>query len=382
VLHKLIVFSLATVVLAASASAAADAAARRSAQQLFPGVIYERQVQFTRRGPVVLHVITAPRPTGAYSLEPVLSNGVVSGREPLTAIQRRLAAAAAVAGVNGDFFYADGRPSGIVMQDGVLHSFPYPGRSSLGIDANGNLRVATVAVVPTWNGRGQRRPLGGLNRPPSANGVTLFTPAWGRATPVMPGSVEAVVGAFPPTAPNVELAGTITALRQGGGTPIPAGGAVLVARGNGARFLAAEAPVGTQLGARIVLPADWGAVDAIGGGPVLVRGGRAVFRAREAFPPLFLATRQARTAVAQRADGRIALVAVDGGRLGVSTGLSNFELAQALVRLGAVTGYALAGGSSTVMAGNGRLLSRPRRGEPALADALMLLYRSARVAHA
>ena len=110
---------------------------------------------------------------------------------------------------------------------------------------------------------------------------------------------------------------------------------------------------------------------------MLVRNGRALFRAREEFPALQLATRQPRTAVAQRADGRILLVAVDGGRLGYSTGLSNFELAQALVRLGAVTGFALAGGRATTMASEGRLLNRPsgRSGETPLANALLLIYR-------
>ena len=34
--------------------------------QLAPGVTYERQVQLTRRGPLVLHTITAPKPTGNF----------------------------------------------------------------------------------------------------------------------------------------------------------------------------------------------------------------------------------------------------------------------------------------------------------------------------
>jgi hypothetical protein len=266
------------------------------------------------------------------------------------------------------------------MVDGVLQSSPRPDRASLGIDASGNLQVARVALVPTWNGTGQRRPLGGLNRSPGRNGVTLFTPAWGGSTPPASDTVEAVLVSFPPTAANTELSGRVTELRRGGGTRIPPGGAVLVARGTQAAVLTAEAPVGTQVGARLVLSRWDGIVDAIGGGPVLVRNGRAVFRAREEFPALQLVTRQARTAVAQRADGRILLVAVDGGRLGYSTGLSNFELAQALVRLGAVTGFGLGGGTATTMASEGRLLNRPssRRGETPLANALLLVYRAGR----
>src|SRR5438046_1218594 len=45
---------------------------------LAPGITYERQVEFTPHGPVVLHVITAPKPDGSlYRLLPVLSNNAI-----------------------------------------------------------------------------------------------------------------------------------------------------------------------------------------------------------------------------------------------------------------------------------------------------------------
>ena len=64
--------------------------------------------------------------------------------------------------------------------------------------------------------------------------------------------------------------------------------------------------------------------------------------------------RAPRSAVGQLADGRIVLVAVDGRQPGYSVGMTNFELAQTLVRLGAVTAMALDGGGSTTMAFDGR----------------------------
>ena len=42
---------------------------------LMPGVTYTKRVQFTPHGPVVLNVVTAPKPGGLYSLAPVLTNG-------------------------------------------------------------------------------------------------------------------------------------------------------------------------------------------------------------------------------------------------------------------------------------------------------------------
>ena len=352
----------------------ATSAAAGQRQKLMPGVTYEKQVQFTRRGPVVLHVVTAPKPTGQYQLEPALSNSVIAARERLTAIERRLGAP--VVGLSGDFSYTDGRPYGIVIQGGVLHSGPLATRSSLGIDASGNLVIGKVAMSATWNGTGQRRPLV-LNKPPAANGVSLYTPAWGGVTPTASDTVEAVVTGLPPTRPNTELSGKVSEIRRGSG-PVPAGGAVLVARGTATQQLATEAPVGTTVGVRLPLKPDWtSVVDAIGGGPVLVRDGRAVFRAREAFGATVLAVRQARAAVGQRADGRLLLVAADGGRVGYSVGLSNYDLARALVRLGAVTGFALAPGPGAALASDGVLLSRQSKGgERILADAILLRYRS------
>ena len=70
---------------------------------------------------------------------------------------------------------------------------------------------------------------------------------------------------------------------------------------------------------------------ASGGGPVLVRAGKPVFRANEQFTPDQLLARTARTAVGQLADGRLLLVTVDGAQPGYSAGVTNFELALELV---------------------------------------------------
>src|SRR6185437_957816 len=88
---------------------------------LMPGVTYERGVQFTPHGPVVIHVITSPRPTGLWGIHPVIANGVIQGRRTVTQMQKAISVDATVAGTNGDLFtWTDGHPSGIVLQAGVL----------------------------------------------------------------------------------------------------------------------------------------------------------------------------------------------------------------------------------------------------------------------
>lgn len=356
------------------------APARAATQVLMPNVSYSRTVQFTAHGPVVLNLVTAPRPGGLYQLRPLLSNGTILGKERVTDMQKDASDSATVVGVNGDLFnFKDGHPSGMLMQNRVLESPPYRFRSSVGIGPDGKLSVQRVSFFGYWQGLGQRRPLTGLNQPPRGDGTSLFTPAWGASTPRIPGVVEAVLQQFPPAVPGGELTGTVAFQRGGGGTPIPRNGAVLLARGSQVPKLQQEAPGGTPVTTRVILSPDWlasGVTDALGGGPVIVRNGKAVWTAGEDFLPTQLGPRNPRTAVGQRRDGKIILLAVDGRRRGSSVGMTNWELAQAMVRLGAVTASALDAGGSTTMAFDGKLLNRPSDpgGERPVAETLAVLY--------
>jgi hypothetical protein len=183
VLRKLLI--AAALVLAFAAPAAAQKVT------LMPGVTYERGVQFTPHGPVALHIVTGPKPNGLYALRPVLSNEAIEGRERVTGMQKRLSPHATMVGVNGDLFHWEtGRPSGVLMRDGVVESPPYGERSSVGVSADGVLDIRRVEFFGTWRGLGQRRAVNDMNEPPGANGVSLFTPSYGPATPAVPGGVD------------------------------------------------------------------------------------------------------------------------------------------------------------------------------------------------
>ena len=362
-----------------AAVAAAPASAQAPLKQtLLPGVTYERAVQFTPHGPVALHVVTGPRPTGLYTLQPVLSNETISGTERVTSMQRRLSSTATMVGVNGDMFnWSSGRPSGVLIRNGIVDNPPYGDRSSVGITPDGAIDVRRVEFFGTWKGLGQRRSLSDMNQLPGANGISLFTPSYGAATPAIAGGVAAVIQPLPPATPNTDLAGPVVQLTPAGTVPIPPDGAVLVARGTSAQRLTEEAFVGTPVALRIIFRPEWtGIANAIGGGPVIVRDRGPVFRALEAFTSTQLLPRNPRTAIGQLADGRIIMVATDGRRAGYSVGVTNFELAQTMVRLGAVTASALDAGGSTTLAFDGQLLNRPSDagGERAVATSLQLMY--------
>jgi hypothetical protein len=356
----------------------APAASAARGQVLAPGIAYEKRLEFTRHGPVVLHVLTAPKPGGLYSLEPVLSNGVIPGRETVSQMQRRLSPTTTAAGINGDFADAAGSPNGTFLENGVYKSRPNEGRASIGIDNLGNLVVQRFGLLSTWQGSNQRRALVGINRTPGPNGVTIYTPSWGAVTPPATGTIESIVIPFPALTAGGELRGQVVQVNaSGGGTPIPANGAVLVGRGGMGSRLAQEAGPGVNVNVRLVPHPPWTAPvdDAIGGGPQLVRNGQPLFRAAEEFSTEVLSLRQARAAIGQRRDGTIVMVAVDGDLGGYSVGMTNFELAQALVRLGCPTAAALEGGPATAMAFDGTLLSRPSAGaERPVSEGLFVLY--------
>lgn len=339
--------------LAAVVPAVAHAATPVRGQTLMPNVVYSRQVDFTAHGPVVEHIIVAPRPTGLYSLTTLLSNNAVQGTERLTSMEKRASGDATVAGITGG--------TGMVLRGGVLDVAPADGRSSVGIDTDGTLHVDRVALAGTWQGSGQRRILG-INEAPRANRTTLYTRNWGARTPAESGGAYAVLQPFPASAPNTPLTATVTGYLPGGNQPIPADGAVLAARGSQAGFLTAEAPVGSKVTVVLTLTPPWANVpDGLGGGPLIVRNGKPVYRAFENFDSQQLAFRGARSGVGQTADGHIVMVVADGKQPGYSTGLTNFELALTMMRLGCVTASALASGPTATTAFDGKLLDRPTR---------------------
>jgi len=384
VLRKLLLTAALAALLVSAVASAATGSQRRSSQEtvststLMPGVTYTREVDFTSRGPIVLDVVTAPKPDGTvYSLVPALSNDSLRGTEKLTQLETRVSGGATTVAIDGDYFdRRTGAPNGILLQNGVLESAPAGGRSSLGIAANGALTTARVGLAGTWQGSGQRRPLV-LNTPARKGKFTLYTPAYGTATPSETGVVEAAIASFPPARPGVTLNGTVTQVVSGGPTRIPPGGAVLVARGSASTAqLTAEAPPGQQVEARLSLSPDWsGLASAIGGGPLLVKDGKPVFHASESFDSRRLNSRQPRGAIGQLPDGRILLVGVEGTNPAYSIGMSSYELAVALSRLGAATAFGLGSGPAAGIAFDSKLLTRPPNGtEAKLSDALVLSY--------
>jgi Phosphodiester glycosidase len=344
---------------------------------LFPGVTYTREVTWRAGGPLVLHVLRGPRPGGLYHLKPVLSGETVSGVETVTQMQRRYSARATVAGVNGDYFsLPSGHPNSLLVRKNVLLSRPLAQRSSMGIGLDGLLRVSRVRFSGTWTVEGlAAHPLSELNRPLRRPGAALFTSSWGARTPASRRVVEVVLPRITVVRPNAQAGGIVLRRRLGGGHPIPPGGAVLQLRGSWWIASMREAKPGRKVAFEVRLDPWWSDVrDAIGGGPVLVQDGVPVANASEAFTSYQLDPRHPRTAVGQLANGRVIMVVVDG-RSPASWGLTNWQMALELARLGAVRAMGFDGGGSSTIAFDRQVLNAPSDGrERLVGDALLLFY--------
>ncbi len=346
--------------------------------QMMPGVTYDRILQWTPSGPMVLYAITAPKPGGLYSLTPLLSNGTIVGRETVSAMQRDVSSQMTTIGVNGDFFsWHGGWPSGLLMRGGVVEHQSALGRAAVGVDADGVLHVDRVPWYGRWHAADVTwQPVSQLNEPPRANAIALFTPVWGAKTPATKG-VTVVLGGFPPATPRRDLTGVVQSVLTNTSVAVPPDGAVLVGRGMAASALEQQATVGAPLTVRIPLRDEWASVtDAVSSGPTLVKDGRPIFNAGEALTKVQLRGRDPRTAIGQRADGTIVLLAVDGRQPGWSIGITNWDLANTLVRYGCVTGFGLDSGGSTTVAFDGKLLNRPsdQGGERPVGESLVIAY--------
>lgn len=348
--------------------------------EVAPGVGYQR----IDRDGQVLHVLRAPL-SPRIGLAPVLLGGSPVQRGSLTGAMSARLAAGAVAAVNGDFFnYTTNDPSGVFLTQGDLVHEPEASRSALVLLPGGGLDAVTLALQGRWQAVDPagtttylQRAFQGINRPAKRGIETiLYTPSYGQATTPAGGSrFEARVRLDLPSplAPNVPLTGTVVGAGAGGGQTIGAGHVVLTGVGSAGPTLVSDLPLGRKVTITpglAGLPA--GALDAVGGGPLLVRDGQAIGNAGEGFTGAQTGARTSRTAVGQTADGTRLLVTAEGPAQG-SPGLTVAEQGVLLASLGARTAVAMDAGGSAQMAVLDDLVI-PWSGPRNLSNAVVMSY--------
>lgn len=306
-------------------------------------------------------------PSRGARLVPAFGDGQRMRRMRTSELARR---AGALAAVNGGFFSLPaGNPVGCLMVNSDLVNEPEPQRSCAGITEDGTAIFDRVRFSGTLTTGDLITRLDGVNRERRTDELILYRPTFDLTTHTNQFGAEAIV-----------TGGAVTSVVDGrGNAPIPRDGFVLSGHGQARQWIMQHLLPGTAASVSLQLtPASgdsrWAQVtQAIGGGPRLLANRQ--FVGGEGFPRILLERRHPRTAIGVRADGQIILLVVDGRQPYHSLGMTVFELAMELRRLGAVDAMNLDGGGSStiIIAGQVANLPSDETGERPVANALLVL---------
>jgi len=334
-------------------------------KSLAPGLVY--RMEYDPNTPRTLNAVRLnPKSPGLqWSTElagkTINEEGTMKGRLTPT---KMAAQSGALVAVNGDFFsYDQGAPIGQLVRSGELVTTAAKARAvfAWGPDDLG-IGMAASKVTMALD-RGDDVELESVNQPVGANAFALYTPTAG--TVQTSRENVSVVLKMPNVlfSPSADLvASFVSSSNDMTKAQVAPGTALLVATGSNMRRLST-----LRQGDKVTIHVktagfDWAKFDnEIGGGPMLVQGGKvAVDAQEEGFKADFL-VRHPRTAIGRTADNDVWIATVDG-RQGCSRGATLDEMAGIMVRLGCVDAINLDGGGSTALNLLGLTVGRPSDG--------------------
>lgn len=321
----------------------------RQTRQLAQGVSYTF-IQDELNGRQVQAYLVTVAPGSRFELRPFSAAGLYNGRGSL-AKQAQLQGMPVA--INASYFDTDGWVIGNVKEQGNYMAADGQARSGYAAGNGWQQIVTDIAYSGSVKlPDGGLLAIKGMNRARIANDLVLYnscyapstkTNSWGREVKLKNGRVVAVSTA--------------------GNMSVEPGTVVLSGHGSNATALAC-----LKLGDHVALQQSLGnsvadtAGIVVSGGPLLVERGRVNVRtAAEGIANDIAWGRAPRTALGLKNDGSLLLLVVDG-RSSESAGMTLTELAQYLLKLGAVDAVNFDGGGSSEMVINGQLVNKPSDG--------------------
>ncbi|HTH49413.1 MAG TPA: phosphodiester glycosidase family protein [Candidatus Limnocylindria bacterium] len=346
-----------------------------------PGLAYAHET--VAKVPWSIHIVRVDRSDASLSLHSVHAGGGAVGLEPLTAQLKHIPTSlgAPVAAVNGDFYQRErafaGDPRGLQIVEGELISAP-SGGFSLGWDIPGEPQALqlTSQFNVQWPD-GSTTPFG-LNEEPKPDAGVLYTPAMGGSTHTVGGRelvLEPLGDTKLPLHLSTRLSVRVREVREGGDTKLSEGTLVLAFGPALARKLP-KIGAGAELKLNLATTPQAGEYrNAISGGPLLVRGGKAQKiqpGASDSYAVSSMTERHPRSAVGWNRT-HFFLVEVDGRQSDLSVGMTLEELAKFMVRLSCEEAMTFDGGGSSTLWLDGRIRNSPCDGsERPIANALVV----------
>jgi hypothetical protein len=393
-----------------------------------PGITY--RCILDRRGPWVVHLVAVDLSGGRYAFDAVRGTGAFFGRERVSAMAKRssMAGLAPIVGINADFFdlrtgevennHVEGGEwvKGVMDSDSPHDAFDNA-HAQFAIDERGRPLIDRFELHGLAIGASRTQPLVGINyRPARRDGLVLYTPWYGAATPsdtsdrIAPvardstGAARSITDLRADSARRLSTAATRQAIEitlrrlgrrgdtvlyrvldpsasTGGGKTIPREGAVLSGTGH-ARAMVEELARKRGVVRVVARLGGWRtpARAVAGGWGRLVKDGLNVGIASDSLEgtfPRFSSARHPRSAIGISRDSSTVMLMVVDGRRPWSVGMSLGELADALIALGAWDAMNFDGGGSSTLWVNGTVVNYPSDavGERAVGNAMFVLRR-------
>jgi hypothetical protein len=341
-----------------------------------PGRGYSYSHDEIPEGPWSVHVLKVERSNTNLELHTTLANGSTFGLTMLSEQIKTLPPdlGLPVAAINGDYYTTHkpyvGDPKGLQILQGEVVSAPCDW-TCFWIDPAGHPRMTNVVseFQITWPD-GRTTPFG-LNQERTNNGAVLYTQRIGASTRAT-GGVELILEQagddWLPVRPGSVCDARVRTVRDGGDTALGPDIMVLSISPQLLSRLPKLEPGLTLKISTATSPDLRGVKTAIGGGPALVRGAKALkINGAE--------VRHPRTAVGWNKT-HLFLVEVDGRQPTLSVGMTYSELADYLVKLGCDEGMNLDGGGSSTFWVYGQVMNSPSEGRPrGMANALVLIQK-------
>ncbi len=314
--------------------------------------------------PWSIHVVKIDRHREHFQLVATLAQDHVYGLASVTEQIESVASSTRrpLAAVNGDFFHIrsgpyQGDPIGLQIIGGELVSSPTG--ASFWVDPNGQPHMSEVRTAFRATGPDRLNISFGLNEKRADDAAVLYTPAIGPSTRTS-GGLELTLewdGEAPwlPLRAGERFQARITAINAEGDTALKPDIMVLSIGPE----LADRLPTltrGTIVSLHLEMSPDLtGVTTALGGGPILLREGRA-------FDWAHRPERHPRTAIGWNREA-LFLVVVDGRQKGLSIGMNYTELSSLMLRLGCTEAMNLDGGGSSTLWLGGRVMNSPSDGQ-------------------
>jgi hypothetical protein len=280
-----------------------------------------------------------------------------------------------VAAINGDYYRDEGAyagdPKGLQIMRGELVSGPSDW-TCFWIDADGHPQMTNVVsrFEVVW-ANGEKMPIG-LNEERTRATAVLYTTVVGTSTHTSKG-LDLILerhgtNVWLPLRAGQTYSARVKEARENGDAPLTPDTMVLSI---GPQMLS-RVPR-TQPGAVLQISTDTapplnGVATAIGGGPAMVRDGKAIARTE-------VNVRNPRTAIGWNRD-YLYLVEVDGRQRYLSVGMTTQELSDYMISLGCDSAMSLDGGGSATCWVFGQVMNRPSEGfERPMANSLVLVQK-------